>query len=203
MVYRISVNSFRRNYSFLRLKYIGYFHILSAITLLLFSKCCSNYLRVENYSRAETICGNKVCTVGLSSITPWLISHWMRPINYRAQLHTCLNELQGKLQKTKKTCEKLQLFDVFFIQLCRNISEPNKLPKSKAIQAPTLIQPCTTKTLVTKITAQCIQPWILWVFELFTANIFNVIFTLFKCVPLSTVISLYDLLLIAAPSTVE
>ena len=36
-----------------------------------------------------------------------------------------------------------------------------------------------------------------------TANIFNVIFTLFMCVPLSTVISLYGLHLIAAPSTVE
>ena len=37
----------------------------------------------------------------------------------------------------------------------------------------------------------------------YTANIFNVIFTLFTCVPLSTVISLYCLHLIAAPSTVE
>ena len=36
-----------------------------------------------------------------------------------------------------------------------------------------------------------------------TANIFNVIFTVFKCVPISTVISLYVLHLIAAPSTVE
>ena len=34
-----------------------------------------------------------------------------------------------------------------------------------------------------------------------TANIFNVIFTVFKCVPFSTVISLYGLHLIAA--TVE
>ena len=37
----------------------------------------------------------------------------------------------------------------------------------------------------------------------YTANIFNVIFTVFKCVPISTVISLYGLHLIAAPSTVE
>ena len=36
-----------------------------------------------------------------------------------------------------------------------------------------------------------------------TANILNVIFTVFKCVPLSTVISQYGLHLIAAPSTVE
>ena len=34
------------------------------------------------------------------------------------------------------------------------------------IPALTLMQPCTTKILVIKITAQCIQPWILWVFEL-------------------------------------
>ena len=38
---------------------------------------------------------------------------------------------------------------------------------------------------------------------LYTANMFNVIFTVFKCVPISTVISLYSLHLIAAPSTVE
>ena len=37
----------------------------------------------------------------------------------------------------------------------------------------------------------------------YNANIFNIIFTLFTCVPLSTVISLYCLHLIAAPSTVE
>ena len=37
----------------------------------------------------------------------------------------------------------------------------------------------------------------------YTANIFNVIFTVFKCVPISTVLSLYGLHLIAAPSTVE
>ena len=37
----------------------------------------------------------------------------------------------------------------------------------------------------------------------YTANIFNVIFTVFKCVPISTVISLYGLHLIAAPSTFE
>ena len=36
-----------------------------------------------------------------------------------------------------------------------------------------------------------------------TAKIFNVIFTVFKCVPIFTVISLYGLHLIAAPSTVE
>ena len=36
-----------------------------------------------------------------------------------------------------------------------------------------------------------------------TANIFNVFFTLFTCVPLSTVIPLYCLHLITAPSTVE
>ena len=36
-----------------------------------------------------------------------------------------------------------------------------------------------------------------------TANIFNVIFTVFKCVRLSTVVSLYGLHLIAAPSTAE
>ena len=37
----------------------------------------------------------------------------------------------------------------------------------------------------------------------YTANIFNVSFTVFKCVPISTVISLYGLHLIAAQSTVE
>ena len=37
----------------------------------------------------------------------------------------------------------------------------------------------------------------------YTANIFDVIFTVFNCVPISTVISLYGLHLIAAPSTVE
>ena len=37
----------------------------------------------------------------------------------------------------------------------------------------------------------------------YTANIFNVIFTVFKCVPISSVISLYGLHSIAAPSTVE
>jgi hypothetical protein len=37
----------------------------------------------------------------------------------------------------------------------------------------------------------------------YTANIFDVIFTVFNCVPISTVISLYCLHLIAAPSTVE
>ena len=37
----------------------------------------------------------------------------------------------------------------------------------------------------------------------FTANIFEVIFTVFNCVPISTVVSLYGLHLIAAPSTVE
>ena len=36
-----------------------------------------------------------------------------------------------------------------------------------------------------------------------TANIFDVIFTDFKCVRLSTVVSLYGLHLIAAPSTAE
>ena len=36
-----------------------------------------------------------------------------------------------------------------------------------------------------------------------TENIFNVIFTVFKYVPISTVISLYCLHLIATPSTVE
>ena len=35
-----------------------------------------------------------------------------------------------------------------------------------------------------------------------TANIFEVIFTVFDCVPISTVISLYGLHFIAAPSTV-
>jgi hypothetical protein len=39
--------------------------------------------------------------------------------------------------------------------------------------------------------------------EDYTANIFNVIFTLFTGIPLSTVISLYILHLIIAPSTVE
>ena len=38
---------------------------------------------------------------------------------------------------------------------------------------------------------------------LHTANIFDVIFTVFNCVRLSTVISLYGLHLIAAPSTTE
>ena len=37
----------------------------------------------------------------------------------------------------------------------------------------------------------------------YTANIFEVISTVFNCVPISTVISLYGLHLIAAPSTVE
>ena len=37
----------------------------------------------------------------------------------------------------------------------------------------------------------------------YTANIFMVIFTVFKCVRLSTVVSLYGLHLIAAPSTAE
>ena len=37
----------------------------------------------------------------------------------------------------------------------------------------------------------------------YTANIFEVIFTVFNCVPISTVVSLYGLHLIAAPSTVE
>ena len=36
-----------------------------------------------------------------------------------------------------------------------------------------------------------------------TANIFEVIFTVFNCVPISTVVSLYGLHLIAAPSTIE
>ena len=39
--------------------------------------------------------------------------------------------------------------------------------------------------------------------RLYTANIFNVFFTVCKCVPISTVISLYGLHLIAAPSAVE
>ena len=39
--------------------------------------------------------------------------------------------------------------------------------------------------------------------QLCTANIFEVIFTVFNCVPISTVISLYGLHLIAAPSTVK
>ena len=39
--------------------------------------------------------------------------------------------------------------------------------------------------------------------QLHTANIFDVIFTVFNCVRLSTVISLYGLHLIAAPSTTE
>ena len=37
----------------------------------------------------------------------------------------------------------------------------------------------------------------------YTANIFDVIFTVFNCVPISTVISMYGLHLIAAPSAVE
>ena len=37
----------------------------------------------------------------------------------------------------------------------------------------------------------------------FTANIFEVIFTVFSCVRLSTVVSLYGLHLIAAPSTIK
>ena len=36
-----------------------------------------------------------------------------------------------------------------------------------------------------------------------TANIFKIIFTVFGCVPITTVISLYGLHLIAAPSTVK
>ena len=39
--------------------------------------------------------------------------------------------------------------------------------------------------------------------QMYTANIFDVIFTVFNCVRLSTVISLYGLHLIAAPSTME
>ena len=38
---------------------------------------------------------------------------------------------------------------------------------------------------------------------LHTANVFDVIFTVFNCVPISIVISLDGLQLIAAPSTVE
>ena len=38
--------------------------------------------------------------------------------------------------------------------------------------------------------------------EYYTANIFEVIFTVFNCVRISTVISLYGLHFIAAPSTV-
>ena len=38
---------------------------------------------------------------------------------------------------------------------------------------------------------------------LLTANILEVIFTVFNCVPISTVVTLYGLHLIAAPSTVE
>ena len=54
-MYCISANSFRRKYSFLRLKYVHrYIHIVSAITLLLCSKCCRHYLR------AETIQGQKL-----------------------------------------------------------------------------------------------------------------------------------------------
>ena len=37
----------------------------------------------------------------------------------------------------------------------------------------------------------------------YTANIFKVIFTVFNCVQLSTVVSLYGLHLIAAPSTIK
>ena len=37
----------------------------------------------------------------------------------------------------------------------------------------------------------------------YTANIFKVIFTVFNCVRLSTVVSLYGLHLIAAPSTIK
>ena len=44
----------------------------------------------------------------------------------------------------------------------------------------------------------CFNIWLAY-----TANIFDVIFTVLKCVRLSTVISLYGLHLIAAPSTVE
>ena len=39
-------------------------------------------------------------------------------------------------------------------------------------------------------------------FLTYTANIFEVFFTVFNCVPISTVISLYGLHFIAAPSTV-
>ena len=39
-------------------------------------------------------------------------------------------------------------------------------------------------------------------FLTYTANIFEVIFTVFNCVPISTVILLYGLHFIAAPSTV-
>jgi hypothetical protein len=37
----------------------------------------------------------------------------------------------------------------------------------------------------------------------YTANMFEVIFTVFNCVPISTVVLLYGLHLIAAPSAVE
>ena len=40
-------------------------------------------------------------------------------------------------------------------------------------------------------------------FSTYTANIFNVIFTVFTCVPFSNVIPLYGLHLVIAPSTVE
>ena len=39
--------------------------------------------------------------------------------------------------------------------------------------------------------------------DMYTANIFKVIFTFFNCVRLSTVVSLYGLHLIAAPSTIK
>ena len=53
----------------------------------------------------------------------------MRPIDYRAQQHTYLNTYTTRKapNNKKKTHEKLQLFDVFFIKLCQNISEPNQL----------------------------------------------------------------------------
>ena len=38
---------------------------------------------------------------------------------------------------------------------------------------------------------------------IYTANIFKVFFTVFNCVRLSTVVSLYGLHLIAAPSTIK
>ena len=51
----IRISSFCRNYSFLRLKSLDIFiYLVSAITLLLCSKCCGNYLR------AETIQGRKL-----------------------------------------------------------------------------------------------------------------------------------------------
>ena len=81
--YRISANSFRRNYSFLNL-------ILCTVTFGLSTYRCGNYSREEtiqgkklfkarNYSRAETIRRNAVSRMQMKQpcVTPYLIIIWI------------------------------------------------------------------------------------------------------------------------------